>query len=92
MSAMRAGINDLSAGGGVVSDSVPQYQFIPMKKVERKKVKILFRFLALMAAVMIAQPLTSQVPAGAPAGTTGLCKDGTYSSAASKSGACGGWW
>ncbi len=43
-----------------------------------------------MAAVMIAQPLTSQVPAGAPAGTTGLCKDGTYSSAASKSGACGG--
>ena len=61
-----------------------------MKKVERKKVKILFRFLALMAAVMIAQPVTSQVPAGAPAGTTGLCKDGTYSTAASKSGACGG--
>lgn len=52
--------------------------------------KTVFRFFGLMAAVIIAQPLISQVPAGAPAGTTGLCKDGTYSSAASKSGACGG--
>ncbi|WP_333995356.1 hypothetical protein [Burkholderia orbicola] len=32
----------------------------------------------------------AQVPASAPAGTTGLCKDGSFYSGASKKGACAG--
>jgi hypothetical protein len=39
----------------------------------------------LLASVAFAQP-----PANAPAGSTGLCKDGTYTSSATKRGACSG--
>src|SRR5690348_15881115 len=45
----------------------------------------------LLLLCVLASPFcVAQVPAGAPAGTTGMCNDGTYTSAASKRGACSG--
>ena len=39
---------------------------------------------------LFASAAFAQVPATAPAGTTGMCKDGSFSNAASKAGACSG--
>jgi hypothetical protein len=44
------------------------------------------RFIALAAGLLAAQAAVAQ----APAGSTGQCKDGTYSTAAKKAGACRG--
>jgi hypothetical protein len=52
--------------------------------------KLRFLKLALMGLVLVPCTLMAQVPAGAPAGTTGKCKDGTFTTAAKRQGACRG--
>jgi hypothetical protein len=46
------------------------------------------RFIVFGTGLLVAQLAVGQAPP--PAGSTGLCKDGTYTTAASKSGACRG--
>jgi Protein of unknown function (DUF3761) len=50
--------------------------------------KTAIRFIAIAAGLLIAQAAVAQ--ATPPAGSTGQCKDGTYSTAAKKAGACRG--
>jgi Protein of unknown function (DUF3761) len=43
---------------------------------------------AMLTTVLLATAVWAQAPVGAPAGTTATCKDGSFTSSATKKGAC----
>jgi hypothetical protein len=61
-------------------------------------VKVTFKIIAMACGLTLAAASHAAPPAGAPADSTGLCKDGSYYTGAEKKGACKGhkgvkdWW
>ena len=48
------------------------------------------KLISILAGALIASTVIAQAPAGAPAGSTGTCRDGSYWTGATKKGACRG--
>ena len=46
--------------------------------------------ISLLISTLVSAVASAQAPASAPAGSTGECKDGTYTTSATKRGACSG--
>jgi hypothetical protein len=89
---------DVCLHDGVARDKfVPGHQMLShLKGSAMRKTLIGSFFLAI--GMLAAQLCSGQAPAGAPAGSNGICNDGSYYNGASKSGACRGhkgvkqWW
>ena len=52
--------------------------------------KLSIKSLAPFAGLLVSVAVCAQAPAAAPSGSTGLCKDGSYTSNETKKGACAG--
>lgn len=52
--------------------------------------KTMIRLTTLIAALVVSQLCMAQAPAGAPAGTTAMCNDGSYFTGQTKQGGCRG--
>jgi len=52
--------------------------------------KFSLAFMTLAASLIASSVAFAEAPSAAPAGSTGMCKDGSYTTNATKSGACSG--
>jgi hypothetical protein len=59
-------------------------------KHRENPMKLVLASLTVAAGLLASAGAFAQVPTGAPAGSTGLCKDGSYTSAEAKKGSCKG--